>query len=153
MSDIPGVADVQSSRQPGLPEMQVEVDRAKASSPGLNVSDIADTFKTAVGGRRSSMYRDQGDEYNIQVRLREPDRLAISQLGDVPLSTPGGETITADSVVHMRRREGPVSIGRHDQERIIVVTGSLAGRDLGSVISDLGAALRDSPPPDGYEYQ
>jgi HAE1 family hydrophobic/amphiphilic exporter-1 len=152
MSRIPGVADVQVSRRPGLPEMVVLVDRDKASTLGLNVSDVADTFRTAVGGRRSSMFREEGDEYNILIRLQENDRLALPQIGEVALTTATGRTIPAQSVVQMRRQEGPVSIDRKDQERIIIVSGTPEGRDLGSIVGDLDAELRQIDRPQGYEF-
>jgi HAE1 family hydrophobic/amphiphilic exporter-1 len=152
MSRIPGVADVQISRRPGLPEMVVEVDRDKASTLGLNVSDVADTFRTAVGGRRSSMYREEGDEYNILIRLQEADRLALPQIGEVALTTATGRTISAQSVVNMRRQEGPVSIERKDQERIIIVSGTPEGRDLGSIIGELDEDLRQIDRPEGYAF-
>jgi HAE1 family hydrophobic/amphiphilic exporter-1 len=153
MASVPGVPEVQVSRQPGLPEMLVSVDRLKASTMGLNVSDIADALETSIGGRRTSMFRQQGDEYNILVRLKERDRLKLSQVGQVPLVTLGGRTVAAESVVRMRRQEGPVSIDRADQERIIVVSGTLADRDLGSVMRDLDAKLRQIPRPLGYEFK
>jgi HAE1 family hydrophobic/amphiphilic exporter-1 len=152
MAGIPGVPDAQTSQRPGLPEMVVQVDRDKASSMGLNVADIAETFKTAVGGRRSTMYREEGDEYNILVRLREPDRLALDQIGDVPLTLPGGRTTSATAVVDLVRQEGPTQIDRRDQERIVVVSGTLGDRDLGSVMGDLDAALKDVQLPPGYEF-
>jgi hydrophobic/amphiphilic exporter-1 (mainly G- bacteria), HAE1 family len=152
MSRIPGVADVQSSRRPGLPEMVVMVDRDKASTLGLNVSDVADTFRTAVGGRRSSMFREEGDEYNILIRLQENDRIALTQVGEVALTTPLGRTIPAESVVQLRRQEGPVSIDRKDQERIIIVSGTPDGRDLGSIVRDMDEELRQIDRPLGYEF-
>ena len=153
MASVPGVADAQSSQRPGFPEMVVEVDRDKASSMGLSVSAIAETFKTAVGGQRSSMYRDEGDEFDIVVRLQEQDRLNVEQVGHVPLSLPSGQTIPAASVVNMRRQEGPTVIERRDQERQVVVTASLADRDLGSVMADLERELRGVARPPGYEFR
>jgi len=153
MAAIPGVPEVQVSRQPGMPEMLVSVDRLKASTMGLNVSDIADAMETAIGGRRTSMFRQQGDEYNILVRLQERDRLKLTQVGQIPLTTPTGRTIPAEGVIRMRRQEGPVSIDRADQERIIIVSGTLGDRDLGSVMRDLDAALRPIPRPNGYEFK
>jgi HAE1 family hydrophobic/amphiphilic exporter-1 len=152
MAAVPGVPEVQVSRQPGMPEMLIQVDRLKASTMGLNVSDVADAMETAVGGRRTSMFRQAGDEFNILVRLKEVDRLNLSQVGQIPLVTAGGRTIPAESVVRMRRQEGPVQIDRADQERIIVISGTMADRDLGSIMTDLQAALRDIPRPNGYEF-
>jgi len=141
MAAIPGVTNPNISRQPGLPEMLVFVDRAKASSMGLNVSNVADTLETAIGGRRASYYRDRGDEYQILVRLQEEDRIDLEQVGQIPISTPGGRTIPAESIIRLQRQEGPVSIARADQQRILIVSASISGRDLGSVVADLQESL------------
>jgi HAE1 family hydrophobic/amphiphilic exporter-1 len=87
------------------------------------------------------------------VRLREEDRLGVDQVGDIPLRTPSGELITADQVVRMSRMEGPVQIDRVDQQRIVIVSGTIADRDLGSIVTDLEAALENIPRPNGYELR
>jgi HAE1 family hydrophobic/amphiphilic exporter-1 len=153
MASVPGVPEVQIGRQPGMPEMVVRVDRIKAATMGLNVSDIAEAMETAIGGRRTSMYRQEGDEFNILVRLQERDRLKLSQVGQIPLATPLGQTIPASNVIQMQRQEGPVSIDRADQERLITVSGTLGDRDLGSVVRDLDEKLRAIPKPLGYEFR
>ena len=151
MMTVDGVEEAQLSQKPGLPEMLVTVDRPRAGSLGLNVSDIAASLETAIGGRRTSMYREDGDEYNILVRLREEDRLVLSQVGQVPLATPVGRTVSADSVVKLRRQEGPAYITRIDQERRISVTAAVGDRDLGSVVRDLSVVLRQIPRPEGFD--
>ncbi|MEP7365504.1 MAG: efflux RND transporter permease subunit [Acidobacteriota bacterium] len=153
MAAVRGVAEVQITKQPGMPEMLLQVDRVKAATMGLNVSDIAEAMETAVGGRRTSMYRQQGDEFNIVVRLKEKDRLSIAQVGKIPLVSPlGQQPITAESVIRMRRQEGPTSIDRMDQERLVTVTGTLGNRDLGGVMNDLEDRLAAIPRPTGYDF-
>lgn len=153
MLTVKGVAESEISRSPGTPEMLVRVDRLKAASLGMSVAQVADTLETAVGGRRTSFYREEGDEYDIVVRLREEDRLDLSQVGRIPLRTPRGELIYAEQVVQMQRQEGPVEINRVDQERIIYVSGTIADRDLGSIIGDLEVELAKISRPDGYEFE
>ncbi len=153
MLTVPGVAEAEVSRRPGTPEMLVRVDRLKAASVGMSVAEVADTLETAVGGRRSSFYREEGDEYDIVVRLREEDRLELAQVGRIPLRTPRGELIHAEDVVRLQRQEGPVEISRVDQERIVYVSGTIADRDLGSIIKDLEVELAKINRPDGYEFQ
>jgi HAE1 family hydrophobic/amphiphilic exporter-1 len=152
MARVPGVESTQLSTQPGIPEMLVRVDRPKAASMGLNVTDVAETLETAIGGRRASMYRQEGDEFDIVVRLREQDRLDLAQVQHVPLTTPAGRTIPASSILSMRRQEGPTAINRADQQRIATVSGEIGDRDLGSVVRDLDAELRQIPRPEGYEF-
>ena len=87
------------------------------------------------------------------MRLREDDRLALGQVGDVPLITGNGQAIHTESLVRMKRQEGPVSIDRADQERIIVVSAGIADRDLGSIVSDLGESLATIDRPQDYEFK
>ena len=153
MASIAGVTSSQVSRRPGMPEMLISVDRAKATSMGLSVSEVADTLETAIGGTRASLYREEGDEYDIVVRLREEDRLKIDQVAQVPITLPDGRTIPAESIVRMRRQEGPVEITRSDQQRIVTVDGTIADRDLGSIVGDLRASLSQIEIPTGYEVK
>ena len=153
MLSVDGVAEAQVSRRPGSPEMLVRVDRLKAASMGMSVAEVAATLETAVGGRRSTFYREQGDEYDIVVRLREEDRLQLDQVGRIPLRTPRGDLIYADDVVRLNRQEGPVEISRVDQERIVYVSGTIGDRSLGDIITDLRGEVAQISRPDGYEIR
>ncbi|MCB1018472.1 MAG: efflux RND transporter permease subunit [Acidobacteria bacterium] len=152
MLTVPGIPSAVVSRRPGTPEMLVRVDRAKATSMGLSVNAVADTLETAIGGSRASMFREEGDEYDILVRLREQDRLSVGQVGDVPVYLPDGTTVPAQTLVRLARQEGPVEIRRKDQQRIVVVGGTVGDRDMGSIVADLREKLRDINRPRGYEF-
>ena len=153
MAEIRGIAEPTVSQRPGMPEMLVEVDRVRAANMGLNVSEVATTLETAIGGTRSSMYRKEGDEYNILVRLREEDRLDLGNVGRIPITTPLGRTIPAESVIELRRQEGPTYLSRVDQERRVFVSGGISDRDLGSVVRDLDAALSLMALPEGFSIE
>jgi HAE1 family hydrophobic/amphiphilic exporter-1 len=159
---IPGVTDAQVNDREGMPEMLVRVDREKAATMGLNVSDLADALRTTVGGRIASMFRQGGNEYNILVRLQEEDRRQLASVEQIPLQTvvgAVGQTVPVSSLVRMERREGPVQIERKDQERVVEVRANIADRDLGSIMADVDAGLRNRTlPPDfsivyGGEYE
>ena len=150
MENVPGVTDAQIDDREGMPELLVRVDREKAATMGLNVSDLADALRTTVGGRIASMFRQGGNEYNILVRLREEDRRELASVEQIPLSTTGGppgQTVPVSSLVRMERREGPVQIERKDQERVVEVRADIAGRDLGSIMTDIDAGLRNRTLP------
>jgi HAE1 family hydrophobic/amphiphilic exporter-1 len=147
VDSVPGVTDSQVSRREGKPEMLVTVDRQKAATMGLNVSDLADSLRTTVGGRIATRYRERGNEYNILVRLQEQDRQALSSVELIPIYTPVGRTVPAASLIRLERREGPVSIARKDQERIVTVSANFTDRDLGHIMSDIEARLRELPLP------
>jgi HAE1 family hydrophobic/amphiphilic exporter-1 len=152
MMAVDGVTMAAINRQPGTPEMVVRVDRAKASSMGLQTAVVARALETAIGGTRASMYREEGDEYDIVVRLREEDRMDVSQVGEVPITIPTGETVPAQTLVRTARQEGPIEIMRKDQQRMLAVGGTIADRDLGSIVSDLRERLSNVPRPRGYDF-
>lgn len=152
MMAVDGVTMAAINRQPGTPEMVVRVDRAKASSMGLQTSVVSRALETAIGGTRASMYREDGDEYDIVVRLREADRMDVSQVGEVPITLPNGESVLAQTLVRTARQEGPVEIMRKDQQRMIEVGGTIADRDLGSIVADLRERLANVPRPRGYDF-
>ena len=152
VESIPGVTDSTISRREGMPEMIITVDRSKAASIGINASEVADTLEAVVGGSTASQFRQEGDEYNILVRLNEAERSNIALIGQIPVVTPGGQTVPIGSLVTMQRREGPVSIERQDQERLVTVNANYANRDLGSIMQDIDERLTSLSVPLGFSF-
>jgi HAE1 family hydrophobic/amphiphilic exporter-1 len=143
VENVPGVTDAQISRREGMPELLVLVDRDKASLMGLSVSQLANNLRTAIGGSRATMYREGGDEFNVLVRLQEQDRNSLGQMNQVPIAPPiGSRTIPVSSIIRTQRVEGPVSIERMDQERVVTVSANLGDRDMGSVAQDIEREIR-----------
>src|SRR5690606_35999057 len=71
MAETPGDVTSQLMRQPGSPAWVVRVDGSSASCMGLPIWTVARALETAIGGTRASVFRQDGDEYDIIVRLRE----------------------------------------------------------------------------------
>jgi HAE1 family hydrophobic/amphiphilic exporter-1 len=147
--NIPNTVDIDVSRKKGAPEIWVEVDRQKASSMGLNVSDVSNTVRSSVYGRIASKYRVQGDEYDIFVRLREQDRQTPADIGQLPVRLPTGDLIRVENVAEIRRELGPIQIDRKDQHRIVTVGGDVYGRSLGEVIAEVDEHLKTLDVPRG----
>ena len=85
---------------------------------GMSVASVATTIQTNVAGTTAAQFRERGNEYPVVVRLREEDREAISDVGDVLLSTPNGQVVPAKNVLMVNREAGPVQIQRKNMERI-----------------------------------
>jgi HAE1 family hydrophobic/amphiphilic exporter-1 len=149
MESIDGVSDARISRSAGRPESQILIDREKAATMGLSVSDIATTIETSVGGTRATYFREGGEEYEILVRYRKEDRMSNEDVSAIPIQTPGGLVVPLQSLVRFERTEGPLSIQRKDQQRVVTVSANLSGtRDMGSIVGELQGELRslDVPP-------
>jgi HAE1 family hydrophobic/amphiphilic exporter-1 len=147
---VSGITDTQISRQEGSPEQVIRIDRKKAADLGLSVSRIGDALETTVGGTQASFYREGGKQYRILVRLNEEDRKDLEDLLDLTVVNNRGEPVILRNVVVAVPHEGPVSLERKDQERILTIRANFTERDMGSVISDIRQELRSIPVPKNF---
>jgi HAE1 family hydrophobic/amphiphilic exporter-1 len=141
MEDTPGIADVNVGREEGRPEIAVRVDRPKAAMLGMSVASVANTIQTNVAGTTAAQFRERGNEYPVVVQLREQDREAIGDVGDVLLSTPTGQVVPAKNVLLLNREAGPVQIQRKNMERMTTVNAEIEvplSQAVASVQSRLG---------------
>jgi HAE1 family hydrophobic/amphiphilic exporter-1 len=141
------------SREEEKPEAKVVVDREKASRFGLDVRTIGKAVETFFAGTTATKYREGGDEYDIEVRLREEDRGKIEDLRDVFVSTPDGRQVSLANIAKIETGFGPTKIERKDQARYITVYADVTDRDLGSVVKDVKAAIEKIPVPPGFSYK
>jgi len=147
---VPGVSDARVSRDPGRKERVIRVDREKIARLGLSMSQVAQVIETNLAGTRATTLRRRGKEYDIQVRLAEPDRDVLKDIDQVSLVAANGASVPLQSVVDISFARGPIIIDRKDQERVITVNANVAGRDMGSVAADIRDALRRLDVPDGF---
>jgi HAE1 family hydrophobic/amphiphilic exporter-1 len=136
MAATRGFTDVRTSRIEPSPETRVIVDKDKAATFGLSVSDVAQTAQTAIDGKVASTLKREGRETDIRVRLRAVDRNDIEQLRRLSIVTASGERIALGDIAAIRYGKGPTEILRHDQERTIVVSAGLKG-----ISTDKAAAI------------
>ncbi len=146
---VDGVTDTRLSRESGTPEELILIDRQKAADMNLTVSRIANMLQTILSGTTAGYYRQAGDEYRILVKLRDAEKSDLSDILDLILTNSAGDPVVLRNVVRAAPRSGPVMIERKDQERIVSVSADISGRDMGSILSDVGTQLRSLPvPPD-----
>ncbi len=150
LEGIKGVGDVEISRKEGRPELQILIDREKASLFGLNAASIADIVETSFLGTTASYYREAGDEYDIEVRLKEEDRKTVENLEGLLVPLPSGRQISLSQVAEIVKIGGPVAIERKGRERMVRVEGEIYGRDLGSVVREAQDKLGAIEVPDGF---
>lgn len=153
IANVEGITDVEISRRAGIPQLVIDIDRNKVADLGLSPRDVAEVLETAVAGSHAGEYRSEGDSYRILVQIENVEQRDIEEILNLALSTPSGEQVTLRNLVSVDFSRGPVIIERKDQERLISVTGNVAGRDLGSVAADIQQRLDQIPRPRGYELQ
>jgi HAE1 family hydrophobic/amphiphilic exporter-1 len=146
---VDGITDARVSRESGIPEELIIIDRQKAADMMLTVSKIANMLQTVLSGTRAGEYREAGDEYAIIVKLKDAEKFDLREILDLTLTNGEGQQVVLRNVVQVRPRRGPVRIERRDQERIVTVWANISGRDMGSVLADIRERLRSVPVPQG----
>jgi len=144
---VEGITEVQISREAGMPEYRVKIDRNKAAELGLSATQIGNTVQTAMGGTAATKVRVDGKEYDVLVRLAEGDRQSIDNVSNLSILNSANQPVALQSAAWLESGEGPVRVERRDRERIVTVSVNYVGRDMGSVVEDLRAAIKDIAVP------
>lgn len=152
LSQIENLKDLEISQKLARPEMQVKVNREKTSALGLNVSDVARGVELYFRGDRTAKFREGGEEYDIEVRLRPEDRVEISDLDQVNILAPNRQSVRLSNLATLEQELGPIRIERSEQQRYIKVTGQVFGTDPGTVIKRAGKILEELPVPPGFSW-
>jgi HAE1 family hydrophobic/amphiphilic exporter-1 len=153
LKDIPGITDIDPSKEAGIPQEEIRVNRAKAASLGLSVRDVSRFIETAVAGSRAGEFRTGGLSYPIRVQLANAERRSLEEILSLSLTTASGEPVALRNLVEVSTGSGPLEIARKDQQRLYTVQAEIEGRDLGSVAADIQAKLDTIARPDGVELR
>ena len=133
----PAFTQVTLSRDEYTPELQMNFDRTKLALNGLNSTTAATAFSAAMNGTVASLYREDGEEYNIRVRYAPEFRTSIEDMENITVTTPAGATVRMKELGSVVETLVPPTIERKDRSRLITVTGIVA---KGGALSDAVAA-------------
>ena len=126
MNYLPEIENPVVNLDEGAPQLQIEIDRDRASNFGLSLSSIAAEIRMAMDGEIATTMSQGNRLINIQVRLKDEDRQSLPNLDAVSVVSRSGARITLSNVARISEGRAPSSIRRERQERVLRVTGGLA---------------------------
>ncbi len=148
--DIEGLVNVDTTIEYAKPELQVIVDRTRAAQFGLNISQVAQSIRTAIDGSVATRLSEKDREYNIRVQLSPESVASVQDVETIPLLPASSNAVYVKDIAQVTEAFGPVQITRENQIRQVEVTADVAGRTVGKVVSDIQVALADLNLPEGY---
>lgn len=144
---IPGATGVAPSRVEGKPYLEVQVNRDAIARFGMRVADVLEAVESGIGGKTVSTAIEGRNRLPIQVRLQRSERDDLTRLGDVLVSSPGGQTVPLSQLAEIRRVEGPNEIASENGRLRAFVQANVSGRDLGGFVAEVKARLQKEVAP------
>ena len=153
--NIPGFVQASTSWSMTLPQLHVQVDRARAQEIGLTVDEVANQAYYALkGGFTNEYYRvDNQRLYTVLLRYRQDQRKDSLDLAQVKIVGKRGEVVPLASLARLEERPGPTLVERDNFRRVVSILGYY--RQGGPPSMDLSmellmAAQEQLPLPPGY---
>jgi Cu(I)/Ag(I) efflux system membrane protein CusA/SilA len=134
LTPLPGTVSVFSERVVGGRYVMVETDRTAASRYGLNIADVQEIVRTAVGGMNVTESIEGLERYPVNLRYPRDVRDSESKLAELPIQTPAGAQITLGDVADVRIAGGPGVIKSENARLNGWIYIDIQGRDLGSYV-------------------
>ena len=151
LADVDGTASVYSERVVGGRYVDVDIDRARASRFGLNINDVQDIVRSAVGGMNVTQTVEGLERYPVNVRYPQRVRDSVEQLRLLPIVTPQGARIALADVADVRVVDGPPVIKSEDARLNGWTYIDIADRDIGSYVAEAQRIVADNVDlPAGY---
>ncbi|MDW7652291.1 MAG: efflux RND transporter permease subunit, partial [Bacillota bacterium] len=133
------------------PEIQVQLDLQQAMMMGVNPMNVGSAIRSAFQGDTATRMIRDGHELAVVVTLQEGQREEIDDIADVIIGGQGGRLVRVGDVAELERAEGPRTINRRNNQRVVTVTANLTeDKDLLSAQQDIQAAIDDLHVPSGY---
>ncbi len=136
MRRIRGIQDLGLFRVIGQPNLNLIVDRQKASRYQINVADVQDAVQTAVGGGVVSQVLQGEQRYDLVVRYLPSYRNTQEAIEKIRLVSPSGERVSLAQLCTVQTSDGASQIYREGNSRYIAIKYSVRGRDLGSTVEE-----------------
>jgi multidrug efflux pump subunit AcrB len=154
MKKIPGLVDVDTNYRAGKPELQVIFDRAKAESLGVPTASAGAELRARTAGVVAATYRENGNEYDIRVRLDEAHRDLRKEFDTTLLPNVNYNMIPLRLVAKAKEASGYSQINRMNKARYIQISGDLGkGGALGSILDQTREIVtHEMPPPHGVTW-
>ena len=147
-----GFGNVQTNLYLNKPQLEVAIDRDRASDLGVSVRSIASALQILLGGLDLSTFKLEGETYNVMAQLEQPERDDPRDLLELYVRGNHEELIPLASVIDMRETIAPREIPHYDRQRSAMISADLAtltqgeGLEIADADRERGAARRRRDP-------
>ena len=152
-ANIKGARDVNISRDEERPELKITVDKEKIAYHGLNSAMVSTYVRNRVNGLLAGYLKEDGDEYDIVVRLKEEDRNSITLIENLTIPTNTGRSIKLKEVAEIEEYWAPPTIDRKSRQRYLTVSVTPYNVSLGELAAQVQTEIDKISVPSGLQVR
>ena len=131
-----GLIEINSTWDEAKPELEIRPNRQRAQLMDVSTRDVGNAIYALVGGMDVTTFEDEGETFDVRLRLAQQDRDRTDSVLSIPVRTGSGQLIEIRSVVDSTDELGPVQVSRVDRMRQITLNASLPpGMMLGDAVT------------------
>ena len=145
--------DVATTVDPGKLEVQVIVDKEKASQMALNTAMVGMQVRQNLYGAESGDFSEDGNDYGIVVQYAPEHRNEVNKLKEMQVSNLLGQQIPLSVIADIVESLGPLEIQRQSQQRYVKTTADLNGVSLGEATKTAQKIIDHTEIPDGISVE
>jgi multidrug efflux pump subunit AcrB len=148
-----GVVDVDDYVEDDQDKFFFRVDREKAARNGIASEDVVKTVQIALSGMSVGLVHipTEQNELTIQLKVPREKRSDIEQLKALPVKGRGGQMVSLGELGRFERQTVEKTIYHKNQERVVYVTGEMAGRGPAYAVLALESWFGKHPLPKGIK--
>jgi CzcA family heavy metal efflux pump len=148
---IDGVVEAHADFVVDVPQIDVQVDLAKARRYGIKPGDVRRAAATMMAGEEVADIFRGGKAYDVNVWSTPQARQSVDSVRNLLLDTPGGGQVRLGDVASVAVRPTPNLVERDNNSRRIDVGANVRSRDLGSVAREVERSVKAIQFPRGYD--
>ena len=148
--NIAGIEELKIDVNKGKPSMQVLVDRKKAGELGVAVGQVGNQLRRSLFGEKAGIYKEDGEDYNINVRFNKDNRYNTSALFNQNItfrdqSTGRIKEIPVAAVASQKNTSAFSAIKHKDNKRVVIVYSGLQPgfTDAGAIVAEIQNEMQD----------
>ena len=151
LNQVPGLVDQRIQQRYDYPQINVDVDRTRASLLGLTENDVARNLLITLSGSfqtNPTFWVDPktGVQYNIATQAPQYDMQNLNDLAQMPVTSGQGQSPQLlSNLASFRRTAGPAVITHYNVKPVFDIYASTSSRDLGSTAREIEAIVAKSP--------
>ena len=153
IQSLKGARNVNIDREEDRAELQVVLDKEKLARHGLSTATVAAFVRNRINGQTVGYLKEDGEDYNIVVRLKEANRNSITALEELTFMTPQGKKIKLKELGEIKEYWCPPNIIRKRRERVVTISVTPVNTSLSELAMGIQKEIDKIELPHGVQVK